>query len=188
MRLIKTVPVVLGAMLALAACGGDPARPGVASAGTGAAPATSAASDVVTEYVESVRQFVACVRKEGLKVTDPDGKGRFTFEGDLRLLKADPKFRDAQIKCAPLLPPVPKELQEMPVRTPEEIETARQYAKCMRANGAPDFPDPGPDGWFPEDANGEPIPWDAMSEGAQRATRACAPIIGDPVSTGEPQG
>ncbi|GAA1796111.1 hypothetical protein GCM10009682_17310 [Luedemannella flava] len=183
------MPSVLGSLLLLAGCGGDPERSGVASARTGgAAPATGAASDVVTEYVESVREFVACVRKEGLKVTDPDGKGRFTFEGDLRILKADPKFAAAQKKCSALLPPVPKELREKPVRTAEEIETAREYAKCMRANGAPDFPDPGPDGWFPEDAEGEPLPWDQTSEGAQRAGRTCGPIIGAPTDPGPGQG
>ena len=30
----------------------------------------------------------------------------------------------------------------------DPVEAGRQYAQCMRINGVPDFPDPGPDGRF----------------------------------------
>ena len=30
----------------------------------------------------------------------------------------------------------------------DPVEAGRQYAQCMRNNGVPDFPDPGPDGRF----------------------------------------
>jgi len=174
--------------LALAGCGSPHQEPQVASAGgTPTASVTTAAADVVAAYLEGVRAYVTCLRAEGLKVTDPDPRGKIEFEGDLKLLKADPKFAAAQQKCSSLLPPVPAGLQDRPVKTAAQIEVTRRYAACMRENGAPDFPDPGPDGYFPDRSAGEPT-WDQTSDGARRATRTCATIIGDPSSTGPGQG
>ncbi|WP_054570704.1 hypothetical protein [Frankia sp. R43] len=174
------VIVVTGA--ALAGCGGGKDEPRVATAGGRPTAAATATGDPVTAYVEGVRAYVACLRAEGLKVTDPNAQGKFTFEGDLQLLKSDPKFTTAQQKCKKLLPAVPSVLQSRPARTQEEIKMARDYAKCMRENGAADFPDPGPDGYYPASAPGEQG-WDQTSEGARRATQACASIIGDPSAT-----
>ncbi len=174
--------------LALVGCANAREEPQVASAGgTPTASVTAAPADVVAAYFEGVRAYVTCLRADGLKVTDPDPKGKIEFEGDLKLLKADPKFVAAQQKCSSLLPPVPAGLQDKPVKTAEQIEVTRRYAACMRENGAPDFPDPGPDGYFPDRGAGEAT-WDPTTDGARRATRTCAPIIGDPSSTGPGQG
>jgi len=174
--------------LALAGCANAREEPQVASAGgTPTVSVTAATADVVAAYVEGVRAYVTCLRAEGLKVTDPDPKGKIEFEGDLKLLKADPKFVAAQQKCSSLLPPVPAGLQDKPAKTAEQIEVTRRYAACMRENGAPDFPDPGPDGYLPDRGTGEAT-WDPTTDGARRATRTCATIIGDPSSTGPGQG
>ncbi|NUT37183.1 MAG: hypothetical protein HOV79_29350 [Hamadaea sp.] len=173
---------VLGLLVAAAAlqgCSGDSGQPQVASAG--GTPTVAPTADVVGTYVEAVRSYVTCLRGEGLKVSDPDAKGRFTFEGDNRTLKADPKFRAAQQKCGGLLPPVPAELQDKPVLTAEQIEKAREYAKCMRDNGAPDFPDPGPDGYYPDNADGTPV-WNQSTDAAIRAGYKCAYVHGGPTS------
>jgi hypothetical protein len=177
--------VALVALLLLTGCE-DTEAPGIATAG-GTPTASAAASDVVTQYVEAMRAYVACIRAEGIKVSDPDPKGRIEFEGDPRTLKADPKFLNGQKKCAGLHPTVPEELVEMPKRTPEEIEAAGRYAKCMRENGAPDFPDPGPDGYFPDGRNGEPL-WDQDTPAAIKAGYTCGPIVGGPSSPGPAQG
>jgi len=169
---VKITRIVAVAVLAavLAGCG-PKEEPQVATAG--GTPTIAPTSDVVATYVEAVRAYVTCVRAEGVKVSDPDAKGRFTFEGDTRALKADPKFRAASQKCAGLLPPVPAELVEKPVLTAEQIENARKYAKCMRENGVPEFPDPGPDGYYPENSD-----YSATgSEADLRAQVICSPII-----------
>jgi hypothetical protein len=182
------VPVSAAARAALGAalvvfliggCSGEKQERTVASAG-GTPAATAADGEAVTAYVEGVRRYVACLRDEGVAVSDPDAKGRYEFSGDRRALKTDPKFRAAVMKCKDLNPPMPAGLEDKPALTPEEIEVARRYARCMQANGAPDFPDPGPDGHAP-DSNGTP-PWDPTSPGGKRATAACAAIIGEPAA------
>jgi hypothetical protein len=178
-KITMTISVLAVTLAALAGCGGKE-DPKVASAG--GTPTIAPTSDVVGEYVEAMRAYVTCVRAEGVKVSDPDAKGKITFEGDNRTLKADPKFRAAQQKCAGLHPPLPAELEERPVMTAEEIENARKYAKCMRESGAPDFPDPGPDGYYPERSDGQPT-WNQDTEAAIRATLVCSPIVNGGVRT-----
>jgi hypothetical protein len=51
-------------------------------------------------------------------------------------------------------------------------EQALQYAQCIRENGVPDFPDPGPDGRFSE---GEHDQDDPALRAAQEACRDLAP-------------
>lgn len=147
----------------------------------GARPATSSApatgGDVAT-YVEGMRAWVACLRAEGVDVSDPDATGAVTFLGDPAVFKSDPKFVAAQAKCRSIEPAVPESVIEKrrPKLTPEQIATQRRYSDCMQHNGAPDFPDPGPDGYL--DRGG--TSWNQASDGAKRATAACAGIIGDP--------
>jgi len=167
---------------AIGGCGGGPAgEPRVATAG--GTPTATANADVRTAYIEAMRKVVACLRAQGVKVSDPDAKGRITFEGDNRTLKQDPAFAEAQMRCRDIWPTVPEELVDKPPMTPEQIETARQYAKCMRANGAPDFPDPGPDGYYPTN-----VTWAQDTPGAMQAGVTCGPIIGAPASPGPAQG
>jgi hypothetical protein len=172
-------------VFALAGCGDDAEEPSVASAG--GTPAAVASGDAVTAYVEDVRKYVACLRAEGVDVTDPDAKGKFEYSGDPRVLKRDPKFRAAQTKCTDLLPPMPEGLEEKPVLTPEEVEAKRSYARCMRENGVTDFPDPGPDGHWPESNDGRPT-WNQEGPAAKRAEAACGSIIGAPASPGPGKG
>ncbi|HYN97343.1 MAG TPA: hypothetical protein VES42_26180 [Pilimelia sp.] len=172
-------------VFALAGCGGGDQEPSVASAG--GPPAAVASGDAVSEYVEGVRTYVACLRAEGVEVTDPDAKGRYEFSGDARGLKRDPKFRAAQTTCADRLPPMPEGLEEKPALTPEEVQAKGRYAKCMRENGVADFPDPGPDGHWPESSDGKPA-WDQDGPAVKRAEAACGSIIGSPASPGPGKG
>jgi hypothetical protein len=165
-------------------CTADPKEPGIATAASpGQGLTTSATPDpgVVAAYIEAVRRYVACMDEDGITFTDPDTRGNIELVGDLRLLKQDPAFLEASERCSPLLPPKPKELIDpLPPLTAEEIENARRYAECMRTNGAPDFPDPGPEGYFDERSP----EWDQDSESAVRAYRLCAPIVG---GSGDPE-
>jgi hypothetical protein len=173
------------AILVSSGCGGAPAPAGVATARTGGVPAaTPGAGDAVTAYIEGQRRFAACLRAAGVDVTDPDAKGNVHF-GDLGKVKRDAQGRAALQRCQQDLPPRPKELNDPPQpQSKDQIERARRYARCMQANGAPDFPDPGPDGYFDGDRT-----WDQDTAGAQRASRICTPIIDGPgVATASAQG
>jgi hypothetical protein len=61
-------------------------------------------------------------------------------------------------------------------------EQAREFAQCMRENGAPDFPDPDPDGRFSE---GKHDPDDPALQAAQEKCRDLAPG-GEHENTGDP--
>jgi hypothetical protein len=179
----------LAALAALAACAlvgltgcGGAKDPQVASAASGrpVVTTTAPAANEVSAYIEAMRAWANCLRGEGIEVTDPDPTGQVTFPGDPAALKADPKFLAAQTKCKSLQPPVPESVLHLrqPKLTAAQIDEMRQYARCMQQNGAPDFPDPGADGYPARGAT----TWNQTSAGAQKATQACAHIIGDPTS------
>lgn len=131
-----------------------------------------------------MRKVVACLRAQGVDVSDPDARGRIEFGGDLQRLKQDPAFTAAQARCRDIWPPVPLELaDDLPPLTPQQIEAAREYAKCMRANGAPDFPDPGANGYYPQDRT-----WAQDTPSAIQAGVICGPIVGAPATPGPVQG
>jgi hypothetical protein len=181
------------AALGLAGCGGDGGGAEVPSAGgggaSGSAGKSGAGKDVLAEYVEGKRAWVACMRRNGMDLDDPDDKGQIDYgDGDaVRSMKKNPEFLTATEKCASVDPPLPEGLEELvnprPRLSAEQIKKARDYAACMQKNGAPDYPDPGPDG-YPENNNSGVSVWDQSSAGAQRAVRVCAPISGEP--TGRP--
>ena len=97
--------LLVAASTLTAGCGSS-AQPRVASAG--GTPTIAPTANVIAAYVDGVRAWVGCLRGEGVKVSDPDTRGNVEFDGDKRLLKADPKFRAAQQKCLSLLPPFPR--------------------------------------------------------------------------------
>jgi hypothetical protein len=184
--------VTLAVALTVAGCGDGANEPGVASAATdGAAPTLTASAEVgvVAEYVAAVRKYVRCMRDAGINLPDPDAKGRvdYTAVDGNGALKKDPRFRAATEKCKDLLPPVPDELEDKgPPLTAEQIRYARDYAKCMRANGQPDFPDPGPDGYFP-DRGGNQNPTEQEAQAMFRAGQICNPVLeGRPPTTPDP--
>jgi hypothetical protein len=65
-------------------------------------------------------------------------------------------------------------------------DDGRLYAQCMRANGVPDFPDPGPDGRFPLSHGQSGIDQDSPTfRAAMGKCRALAPG-GEHQKTGDP--
>ncbi|MFJ7960220.1 hypothetical protein ACIQ62_28420 [Streptomyces sp. NPDC096319] len=140
--------------------------------------------DDVTAYIEAKRAWVTCLRENHVDAPDPDANGQVDL-GDAGTLKKNPAFLRASGKCSSLNPPVPAEIERRlaPKLTPEQIRTQRAYADCMQKNGAPDFPDPEPDGNVYGD-----VQWDSTTAAAKQAARSCAPIIGDPVEQGPGKG
>ncbi|MFI8291826.1 hypothetical protein EAO71_16275 [Streptomyces sp. ms191] len=175
---------------ALTGCGGDDGAAKVPTADGGGSSASAGATggkdgaggkDEIAAYVDGQRAYVTCMRKNGVDLPDPDARGRIDYGtgGNALTLKKNPKFVAASQKCASLAPAVPESLEKAdnPKLTPEQLKTRRDYAACMQKNGAPDFPDPGPDGDWGGSSGSE---WNQTSAGARRATRLCAAINGDP--------
>jgi hypothetical protein len=123
MRAVVVVTLVAGSLLS--ACTGE---------SPAAAPTVPA----------SGHPFVACLRDQGIDVADPEpgdrsGRGVLRRELDVNHRGDDPAFQAALDRCAGLLPPLP----------PPDVDEAvlaglRAFARCMRDNGRPDFPDPDP--------------------------------------------
>jgi hypothetical protein len=83
-----------------------------------------------------------CMREHGLtEWPDPDAQGRIR----LRLGSIDPEsaeFRAASDACGHLAP----EGWGDAASDPRDAEVLLEFARCMRENGVPDYPDPEPDG------------------------------------------
>lgn len=187
---------VAACALALAAvataCGehGEPVaslRPGGAS---GAAVGTPNAAAIVARYVGQMKKYVVCLRKHGLpEVADPDAFGGVLI--DTSKATAD-GLSHSRLACQHLQVPMPPEVRELAKKaqppadlTPAQREANRRYATCMQSHGAPDFPDPQPDGAFPlPDFPGDVGDWDEGSPSALRASSTCGPIIGAPATMG----
>lgn len=170
-------------VVTLAGCGGDEQSSRVATAGGQSAQPSASAAGVTAEYVAAQRQWVACLREQGFELPDPDARGRVDLRAPGAPKKSDPKWTAAQMACAKYAVPVPEELEEKPEPlTEEEIKYQRAYARCMRESGATNFPDPGPDGYFPGDRDGGPV----MSE-QESAAQLRASLICEPVRHGQPR-
>jgi len=131
--------LALGPAAACARGGGD--DPQVASARTGdatpsAGPAATAAPDP-----DAPVKFSRCMRENGITwFPDPGADGRMTVRMPPGTDKA--KMDKAQEACKKYAP----DGGRPPKLTAADLEMARNMAKCMRANGVPNFPDPNPDG------------------------------------------
>jgi PBP/GOBP family len=138
-RLLTGLGLVLA--IALSGCGGGDDSDGIASAtGNGAKASSSPSAEALTDEERQVK-FAQCMRDQGIDMPDPEiNEGRVAIrmpEG------TDPKkVQAAMEKCKQYLP----NGGEARKANPEQLEQARQFAKCMRENGVPSFPDP--------DANG----------------------------------
>jgi hypothetical protein len=179
----------LGLLLLLGGCAGKEDAPDIATAGTAKPSASAGAGSVLAQYIEAQRKWVKCYREQGLDLPDPDAKGAIDFSkvGGNGKLKTDPKFLAATEKCASLSPTIPAELKKEPPQSAEVTAHRREYARCMRANGAPNAPDPGPDGNYPDapDNGATESPQQVAAE--FRAGQICEPVLdGKPPTTPDP--
>ena len=123
--------VSLGAVILLAACG--------SSSSGGSAPGGRQPS-----VADQARRYAQCIRANGVpNFPDPDASGQFRGAGHEQ--QSNPKFQAALQACRTL---APAGTHEQGRGTPAFVAQARKFAQCVRANGVPDFPDPGPDGTF----------------------------------------
>jgi hypothetical protein len=159
----RTTLLALGAatLFALAGCSTDQGD-GIASAG---GTSTQAAEQVSDE--DKAREFVGCMREQGIELPDPepDGNGGFDFGiADSGVNVDDPAFREAIQACQDKLPGGGMANLD----DPELQAQLREFAQCMRDNGI-DFPDPDTDGGFA----GALTEIDRTSPQFQKAMDAC---------------
>jgi hypothetical protein len=135
MRLIA-VPLLVVA--ALSGCAAEKREQQVASAGGKPSAGASAPAD----NAALGRKFAQCMRTAGVDMPDPGPDGMVAMPATAADDQAAMKKMDAAMeKCREFLP----DGGEPPKATAEDLAKARDYAKCVRENGVPGFPDPDPE-------------------------------------------
>lgn len=142
MILSKTLPLLLLAVLATSSA--------------------ASAQQSPADRQDAALVYAQCVRDNGYaEFPDPDGEGGFQFL--IEPGNAD-RFKAAAAACRDL---APEGMRDEGV-TPEELDALIKLSQCVRENGVPEFPDPGPKGNF--DLSGLNIgPGDARLEAAMGA-------------------
>jgi hypothetical protein len=159
------------AALVIAACGragaGEDA-PGVASV-NGATTTTAAGQDGrARDPQEAALDFAKCMREHGVDMPDPEIEegGLVRMEPGKNVRPGDPKAQAAEKACRPELGaggdgPGPDD--------PQVQASMLEFAKCMRANGVENFPDPTGGGMMIGPDSGV----DPRSQEFQAAQKAC---------------
>ncbi|GAA2886830.1 hypothetical protein Acy02nite_24190 [Actinoplanes cyaneus] len=132
-----------GLMLAasMAGCGKPaPNDSSVATARSGPASANPSASAAGTIDPDAPLKFSRCMREQGMTWFPDPSDGKLSIRVPDSVKKED--FDKAQQACRKWAP----DGENAPPPSAEDIEKTRQMAKCMRENGVPNFPDPGPKG------------------------------------------
>jgi hypothetical protein len=110
-------PLLVGVTLAVAALGfggcGASGSPTVkatttptSSATRSVAPSATGTSEAMIQYVAGMRRYVACMRKNGINLPDPDADGAVDYSS-VSSTYSDAKVQAATDECAGVLPVAP---------------------------------------------------------------------------------
>jgi hypothetical protein len=162
--------------LLVAACGEQSS--GSRVAGEGSATSTPDGSSSGGSKRADGLAYARCMRSHGVpNFPDPNSKGEITLDSSPGngLDLDSPQMQSAMQAC--------KDLQPGPGKAEQERAFAEglRFAKCMRANGVPDFPDPQPPGSGPTTQRNENGSQGAQGSGGvdpespqyKRAEQAC---------------
>jgi hypothetical protein len=175
-RLFVGVLVVAGLALGATGCGAGGALPGVATAdgATGASGSPTAGAADPKDEKEAALAYARCMRENGVPdFPDP----QVGDHGEMRMTMPEGSSMSAVDKatetCKHLLPNggAPGKAD------PELVEKLRGYAKCMRENGVPNFPDP-TDGGLQID--GGKLGVDPQGATFKAAEEKCKNLLPDP--------
>lgn len=168
-----------------AACGNDSKSAGVASTGSpGGKPSAASTSRA------SALEYSKCMRSHGVpSFPDPDSSGNIQLKASGDLNPNSAQFKSALNAC--------KSLQPAPIssnQASQNREVALKYAKCMRSNGVPGFPDPNAQGGL--ELKGDQVnPNSPQFQAAQNACKQYQPggpgavqKTGNPGAPGAPGG
>lgn len=163
------------AALALAGCGGSsPSNTATAGGGSGSSGAGGDSSAGAPPNSRGVTagalQFARCMRAHGISnFADPTNGGELTIPPDD---KNSPAFKSASQACQSRLQGGGPQAQRSDMSHAQSL----QLAKCIRAHGVPNFPDPNASGVIPQSGINPNSP--AM----KAALRACQPAGGPPAA------
>ncbi|WP_344507427.1 hypothetical protein [Dactylosporangium maewongense] len=127
--------------LLLAACAGACSKSG-SDDGVATVDGTSRPSATATGSLqEQAIAYTRCMREHGVPLGDPEVSASSIRMGPVdKAAVGNDKLVAAEAACAPLLPQLP------PAEAAAKVEKSREFSRCMRAHGFPDFPDPDADG------------------------------------------
>ncbi|GIE87912.1 hypothetical protein [Actinoplanes regularis] len=139
----RTTILAVGLLLAATMTGcGKGARndPSVATAQSAGATAKPSATATSSFDPDAPIRFSKCMRENGMTWFPDPQNGKMAIKIPDSVDKK--AFEEAQQACRQFAP----NRDNAPKLSAEDLEKARQMAKCMRENGVPNFPDPQPDG------------------------------------------
>ena len=142
------------AMVVLISACGSSAPTGTGSSGSSGGGGGDPTASTHTKAVK----FAECIRSNGVgEFPDPDASGQFAYGIPSYSSPLDPSsapWQHAIGACKTLEPP-----RFMPTQfTPKQLSARLKFARCVRANGVPDFPDPTATGPLVNVSNGSSIP------------------------------
>ena len=141
-RAAASAGVIVAAVVLVAACGSGSSGPGVANTGS---PANATKPSSPGSQRSSLLAYSRCMRAHGIPdFPDPNSNGGLLLQAHQGsdLDPNNPQLQAAQRACKSLAP-------APPTSGPGQARAAAamlKYARCMRAHGITDFPDPGSNG------------------------------------------
>ncbi|GAA4436201.1 hypothetical protein GCM10023170_003840 [Phytohabitans houttuyneae] len=168
---------MLGLLVALSAAGcggGGGSGDEVATAGGKTPEPSASASASGKDDRDAIFAYSKCMRENGVpEFPDPEVGDRGEFRLSLPEGVDKAKVDAAQEKCKKLMP---NGGEPMKVDA-ERLEQMRKYAKCMRENGVPKFPDPTEEGGFA--INGDEV-GDPLGPTFKAAEEKCRSVMPGP--------
>jgi hypothetical protein len=147
--LLPVAAALLGLAFAAAACSSGPSTPGVAGSGSGGTPTTAGSTanqsgpTLTPAQRAAALAYSQCMRSHGVpNFPDPNSSGQLLIQGGpgSSLDPGSAAFKNAQNDCKS------KQPQPTPAQQAQAEQYALRVARCMRAHGIKDYPDPGPGG------------------------------------------
>jgi hypothetical protein len=144
-RWARTLAAMAMTCLLATACGGGPSP--AASAGESTSPTGASTSS------PSAVAYSRCMRSHGLpNFPDPDAKGNWSNVDARHLGVSGTQYQAAEQACQRLLPTGGSLQQQTnqclwfgncpPALLQQLLDIEREYARCMRTHGVPNWPDP----------------------------------------------
>ncbi|HKS46209.1 MAG TPA: hypothetical protein VJT49_14075 [Amycolatopsis sp.] len=118
--------------------------------------------------------YSKCMRTEGVAdFPDPNAQGKIDLGSNQKFDPNSATFKAADAKCKKMLPDNGNASPAPAVSGEAQIN----YAKCMRANGVPKFPDPNAEGGI--DVNGDTLGVDPTGPVFKAADDKCKHFLED---------
>jgi hypothetical protein len=175
-RAVAAIIATAALALLAAACGGSKGGQAAQLGSTATQSSTSSNTSAASAQENGALAFARCMRSNGVpNYPDPSSGGELVKKTPQQLGVSTSQFQAARRACQHLLPnggqTHAQYVQQLRART-------LRLARCMRAHGVTNFPDPGSDGHFP-DAQLHALE-NQDSPQFQAANNACEKIVPGP--------